>query len=812
MNLTSQRSPFVMVDVAIAISGIANNSEQQPSRVEASNPNLRMTSLSPRPPERPRRISRTVLSKHDVKDEEVPPNRFHDPKVQEAFRNAKALMSRLADALGSSPLHINPDSTIRQLHRQAQKLAHFQPPSTRTVGFVGDSGVVVKKLTKSSGKSSLLNSLLDLEGLARTSNSGAACTCVVTEYHFHDQTDFITYVELFSVDDLVKQAEDLLKSYRHYHLNSDEMEGNELSDFKEQAQVALDTFRAMFRGRYDDEEFLTEDRLKVALRTLKSRVVELRPSEIEGRQVDTNLQDCSTRLMRLTSEVASSREPALWPYIKKIKVSLNSHILSKGLVLVDLPGLRDLNSARRAITERYLIECDEIFAICNIGRATTDVGVASVFDLAKEAGLENVGIVCTKSDDIRAAEAKKDWKGPRARKVQQLSDAVAATQRQLDDINLDLADFEDADDLSEEERNLIIDLGFRAKKTQQALEHNKFELKKYLIQTRNASVIGQLREHYGKHDDSDEDSEDDSEDEGVPDEIPVFCDLTGRDSMINGIYNIVKDNFSVQIYDIRNTVDWRETAIDAGYEWTGWHHASYSAFCRQFGNYCTPAAGSHNWNEEIIHGMVTTLSSPWRNVSSTFSYELEKITDHVVRVIEGEIDALEGGLGDLSESSDTICQLLSCRKNILVSEMEDLCGKFEGNLRVLKINALSGIRTSLIGEAMEASYRACNLEAGTGSDRRRKGIINDAIQDEELFPNLMKEFRKRLYSSTRELRDNLQTTIQRHLEIISSTMDIIRSENVATESEENPELRHLLDSEVTAIRDQMQQIQETIDA
>nr|XP_036586662.1 Nuclear GTPase SLIP-GC 3 [Colletotrichum truncatum]KAF6797219.1 Nuclear GTPase SLIP-GC 3 [Colletotrichum truncatum] len=475
MNLTSQRSPFVMVDVAIAISGIANNSEQQPSRVEASNPNLRMTSLSPRPPERPRRISRTVLSKHDVKDEEVPPNRFHDPKVQEAFRNAKALMSRLADALGSSPLHINPDSTIRQLHRQAQKLAHFQPPSTRTVGFVGDSGV---------GKSSLLNSLLDLEGLARTSNSGAACTCVVTEYHFHDQTDFITYVELFSVDDLVKQAEDLLKSYRHYHLNSDEMEGNELSDFKEQAQVALDTFRAMFRGRYDDEEFLTEDRLKVALRTLKSRVVELRPSEIEGRQVDTNLQDCSTRLMRLTSEVASSREPALWPYIKKIKVSLNSHILSKGLVLVDLPGLRDLNSARRAITERYLIECDEIFAICNIGRATTDVGVASVFDLAKEAGLENVGIVCTKSDvscpfqylgvtlilksiqDIRAAEAKKDWKGPRARKVQQLSDAVAATQRQLDDINLDLADFEDADDLSEEERNLIIDLGFRAKKTQ----------------------------------------------------------------------------------------------------------------------------------------------------------------------------------------------------------------------------------------------------------------------------------------------------------------------------------------------------------
>lgn len=100
-----------------------------------------------------------------------------------------------------------------------------------------------------------------------------------------------------------------------------------------------------------------------------------------------------------------------------IRVFLNSHILSKGLVLVDLPGtsicgllrrvsdvdvnttgLRDLNSARRSITERYLIECHEILAVYNIGRATTDVGVASVFELAKKAGFKNVDIVCTRSD------------------------------------------------------------------------------------------------------------------------------------------------------------------------------------------------------------------------------------------------------------------------------------------------------------------------------------------------------------------------------------------------------------------------------
>ena len=101
------------------------------------------------------------------------------------------------------------------------------------------------------------------------------------------------------------------------------------------------------------------------------------------------------------------------------RIYLKAHILSKGLILVDLPGewntsyivslwfqiillmipgLRDLNTARLKITERYVLNCDEIFAVCYIGRATTDAGVKGVFKLAKRAELPNIGIICTKSD------------------------------------------------------------------------------------------------------------------------------------------------------------------------------------------------------------------------------------------------------------------------------------------------------------------------------------------------------------------------------------------------------------------------------
>jgi hypothetical protein len=98
-------------------------------------------SSSQRRASRRRSSSRTNASPHNVMDEEPPNDRFHEPTFQQAFFDAKRFMSELTDVLSSSSIHNEPDSTMRQLHEEAQKLARFQCPSTRTVGFVGDSGV-----------------------------------------------------------------------------------------------------------------------------------------------------------------------------------------------------------------------------------------------------------------------------------------------------------------------------------------------------------------------------------------------------------------------------------------------------------------------------------------------------------------------------------------------------------------------------------------------------------------------------------------------------------------------------------------------
>lgn len=187
------------------------------------------------------------------------------------------------------------------------------------------------------------------------SNSGEACTCVVTEYHYHDSNNFAIEKDFFSIEEINKQITELLQSYRHYHVHRMDMEGDEERDCKKKAEIARDTFRAMFRGRLESLQFLTDEPEGTVLTILLSWAQDIAPSIISGREVRPLLADCSALLMQLTSEQNSVEEPAVWPYIRKIKfvktcnirlsptanngrVFSKAHILSKGLVLVDLPG------------------------------------------------------------------------------------------------------------------------------------------------------------------------------------------------------------------------------------------------------------------------------------------------------------------------------------------------------------------------------------------------------------------------------------------------------------------------------------------
>lgn len=120
------------------------------------------------------------------------------------------------------------------------------------------------------------------------------------------------------MDEITEQMTDLLQSYRHYHLHHMEIDGEETRDLKEKADIARDTFRAMFRGRLESEQFLSDEAEDSVLESLRSWALNLSPV-MSGREVRGTLTECSALLMRLTSEQNSLQEPAIWPYVRKIK-------------------------------------------------------------------------------------------------------------------------------------------------------------------------------------------------------------------------------------------------------------------------------------------------------------------------------------------------------------------------------------------------------------------------------------------------------------------------------------------------------------
>jgi hypothetical protein len=163
------------------------------------------------------------------------------------------------------------------------------------------------------------------------------------------------------MEELKTQYSELLQAYRRYHLRDDTNPEDGGIGFEEKADVARDTFRAAFANRLTrDEPFLINESDRTVLDRLLEWTRESNAPLMEGaedsqrRYTVTNAQQCSTLLGELTSQSDTEHGSAVWPFIRKIwfvfiftfppiraniqSVYLKAHILSKGLILVDLPG------------------------------------------------------------------------------------------------------------------------------------------------------------------------------------------------------------------------------------------------------------------------------------------------------------------------------------------------------------------------------------------------------------------------------------------------------------------------------------------
>ncbi|KAL2829504.1 hypothetical protein BDW59DRAFT_142167 [Aspergillus cavernicola] len=430
---------------------------------------------------------------YNVREEELPQAPIYDIRLQNSLRNVRGQLAGLAQCMSGRELVRNPRSTFYELYEQTLGASRFAYPTTRTVGFIGDSGM---------GKSSVINSILDEDGLARSSGDGVGCTTVVTEFRNVNEEypeNYTVKADFMDNGEIRELLEELLSNVRRYYTDAYRgvTELEEQEKIKTAANRALDTLRSLFPSQPElAVEFLSrdgEDAAESIVSTLEERAIaglDNRPGgrdRLEEPRVARHAEECMELLDSLMVDPRGDDRMALWPFVRLIRVYLRSPILRTGLVLADLPGFRDLNYARVRATERYLRHsCDEVFIVTTITRCTSDQSISDIIHRCAQD--QPIQIVCTRSEDVDARETARTAAAAEATQIRNLDNRIQGLDRRIRHIRArrQQATGRRSQTLAAEQTNLS-----------DQREVAELELKRFLISRRNQRVTNDLMRVWG---------------------------------------------------------------------------------------------------------------------------------------------------------------------------------------------------------------------------------------------------------------------------------------------------------------------------
>ncbi|KAJ6031623.1 hypothetical protein N7540_002355 [Penicillium herquei] len=746
------------------------------------------------------------INRGGIREESLPRVPIYDARLQDQVKEVKSKLASLATSIGSSALVHDQSSSLHSHYKKLKKASKFEYPVIRTVGFIGDSGV---------GKSSLINSLLDQRGLSRSSSDGAACTCVVTEFRHTDDTHTGPYTvdaEFMSTGEMKGLLEELLLSFRQWFVPSARQEigsGAEREECQGAAERAWETFRSLFKsqpgltiGFLSDDNHGADETILRELERWAYAGLTHRPGGAQALDYSataSDVSDCQELLDMLTADNQGNERPALWPFIKIIRVYLSSPVLRTGLVLADLPGFRDMNFARVRATERYLKhKCDEVFIVADISRVHTD---HSVHDIMKRCKPDQPRrIVCTRSEDVSAEEAARP-RDQNGRRVKQMD-------RDLEIIRNNIEEIEVA--LENEDRRGNSELALRESRLRDRERTLTFEITKYLITQRNNKISqGLLEEHVGikvfcvsnplytkwrasrTHQ-----AEEYVNLSGIL-ELRRYCQLVpaeaqllatraffdhevhglllslrqwvlaGADSVtaerataLRGLIGnvekaLVRDTTSPQAYVARiqdelkiryNTLindfarshrgEWKNRGIETSEEWASWHHSTYKVYCAHYGTYSTEKEPNRCWNDELMQPIRVQLDPQWEILFEWLESQIDSSAWDISALFQRTFSEIRDCIQLAPLALQNLLRSMLSRKDHINHHIEVSIREFLMQTELLKTDMLYGHASSYISDLMRPAYVLCIRESGAGSDRRRKNIMYDHLDRSNIFHDL----------------------------------------------------------------------------
>lgn len=127
MSVHGSIDPYLVVVPDVLAQGVAGLRLQSPS--------LSTIGLSALTPEYDDDLS------YNMRSEPLPDAPIYNPELQAVLGTVKEQLGEIERTMGRCSMSSDTGSNISTLFQQTRSLAHFEYPTTRTIGFVGDSGV-----------------------------------------------------------------------------------------------------------------------------------------------------------------------------------------------------------------------------------------------------------------------------------------------------------------------------------------------------------------------------------------------------------------------------------------------------------------------------------------------------------------------------------------------------------------------------------------------------------------------------------------------------------------------------------------------
>ncbi len=103
------------------------------------------------------------------------------------------------------------------------------------------------------------------------------------------------------------------------------------------------------------------------------------------------------------------------------------------------------------------------------------------------------------------------------------------------------------------------------------------------------------------------------------------------------------------------------------------------------------------------------------------------------------------------------------------------------------------------------------VSPGTGSTQVKKDIIKAKLANREFFDAHHREFKREFFTLADDLGQRVQVVTSTHALVIKQTIDMLRNDNVALESDSDPEFRMRLAEETERIAFALQDVQRAVE-